>query len=30
MLLGLAVLLGLYIPSFLIDMLNHAVKFMGD
>ncbi|MFA6104359.1 MAG: proton-conducting transporter membrane subunit [Victivallaceae bacterium] len=29
-LLGLAVCLGLYIPSFLIDMLNNAVKFMGE
>ena len=30
MLLGMAVMLGVYIPSFLIDMLNHAVKFMGE
>ncbi len=29
-LLGMAVWLGLYIPSFLLDLLNHAVKFMGS
>lgn len=29
-LLGMAVWLGLYIPSFLLDMLNNAVKFMGE
>ncbi len=29
-LLGMAVCLGLYIPSFLLDMLNNAVKFMGE
>ena len=29
-LMGMAVWLGLYIPSFLIDLLNNAVKFMGE
>ena len=29
-LMGMAVWLGLYIPSFLLDLLNNAVKFMGE